>query len=279
MDLAVESRQPNFYKQVLNIFLHERLSHAYLVETSNNDVNVVKDYILFLVNKIYDYTFDAEATISKEKLAYLIENHNYPDYIEIEPINNQIKKEQLLEVKERFANKSVYGTKQIYVVFDASKMNVSAANTILKFLEEPNQEIIAILVVNNQYSVLDTIRSRCQIISLQYESTLDGKFKDEVVAFFNDIEKKKSKDLLLNFNIYLKDIFKDKAQAIETVKSCLLYYTNLLNVAVKDGKKCDAYLEELVSLIAVFEDSLKKLNYNVNMKLWVDDLLLSIMEV
>ena len=279
MDLAVESKQPNFYKQVMNIFLHERLSHAYLIETNNNDVNVVKDYILFLVNKIYDYTYDEGVTLSKEKLAHLVENRDYPDYMEIEPINNQIKKEQLLEVKERFANKSVYGTKQIYVVFDASKMNVSAANTILKFLEEPNQEIIAILVANNQYNVLDTIRSRCQVISLQYESAFDGKFKEEVVSFFADIEKRKSNDLLLNFNLYLKGIFKYKAQAIETVKSCLLYYTNLLNETVNDEKKLDVYLEELVSLIAVFEDGLKKLNYNVNMKLWIDDLLLSIMEV
>ncbi len=45
-------------------------------------------------------------------------------------------------------------------------MNLSAANSILKFLEEPEEGIIAILITNNRYELLDTIRSRCQIITL-----------------------------------------------------------------------------------------------------------------
>ena len=39
-------------------------------------------------------------------------------------------------------------------------------NTILKFLEEPQAGIIAILITANRYQLLETIISRCQIISL-----------------------------------------------------------------------------------------------------------------
>ncbi len=279
MDLAVKNRQPNYYKQVTNIFLHSSLSHAYLVETNNNDKNVVRDYILFLVKKIYEGTYNEKVTLPLEKILHLVEKNEFPDYVEIEPVNNQIKKEQLLNIKELFANKSVYGTKQVYVIYSASKMNASAANTILKFLEEPSADIIAILVTNNQYNVLDTIRSRCQIISLQFESNLQVSFSEEMLAFFDDIAKRKETDLLLNFNIYIKGIFKDKEKAVESVKNALLYYTNLLNISSNSKLEKENNLEELVLIIAVFEESLNKLNYNVNMKLWIDQLLLSLMEV
>ena len=279
MDLAVKNRQPNYYKQVTNIFLHSSLSHAYLVETNNNDKNVVRDYILFLVKKIYEGTYNEKVTLPLEKILHLVEKNEFPDYVEIEPVNNQIKKEQLLNIKELFANKSVYGTKQVYVIYSASKMNASAANTILKFLEEPSADIIAILVTNNQYNVLDTIRSRCQIISLQFESNLQVSFSEEMLAFFDDIAKRKETHLLLNFNIYIKGIFKDKEKAVESVKNALLYYTNLLNISSNSKLEKENNLEELVLIIAVFEESLNKLNYNVNMKLWIDQLLLSLMEV
>ena len=146
-------------------------------------------------------------------------------------------------------------------------------------MEEPNEDIIAILVTNNQYNVLDTIRSRCQIISLRFESNLQVAFSEDMLAFFDDIAKRKENDLLLNFNIYIKEIFKDKERTVESVKKALLYYTNLLNISSNSKLKKENSLEELVSIIAVFEESLNKLNYNVNMKLWIDQLLLSLMEV
>ena len=42
-----------------------------------------------------------------------------------------------------------------------------SANTILKFLEEPEDDIIAFLVTDNRYHVIDTILSRCQILTLK----------------------------------------------------------------------------------------------------------------
>ena len=39
------------------------------------------------------------------------------------------------------------------------------------------------------------------------------------------------------------------------------------------------YLEEVINIVSILDEKLKKLKYNVNMKLWIDDLLLSLMEV
>ena len=65
-------------------------------------------------------------------------------------------------------------------------MNSFSANTILKFLEEPNENIIAFLLTNNRYHVIDTIVSRCQILSLK-ESNYDCKINDDNINFLNYI--------------------------------------------------------------------------------------------
>ena len=44
-------------------------------------------------------------------------------------------------------------------------MNAAAANTLLKFLEEPEGEVTAILLTDSYQSILPTIQSRCQRIS------------------------------------------------------------------------------------------------------------------
>ena len=201
MDLEVESLQPRFYKQITKALDKGFLSHAYLIETNNNSVDVVKKYVLFLVEKIYEDSYkNNSVTIDKDKLFHLIENNEFPDYIEVYPINNQIKKEQLLFIKDEFANKSLYNTKKVYVVFDCEKMNVNSANTILKFIEEPSDDIVAIFVTSNQYNILDTIRSRCQVVRLQYEEKNDITFSDDLLEFVDDINNRKDNDLMLKFN-------------------------------------------------------------------------------
>ena len=275
MDLEVESLQPRFYKQITKALDKGFLSHAYLIETNNNSVDVVKKYVLFLVEKIYEDSYkNNSVTIDKDKLFHLIENNEFPDYIEVYPINNQIKKEQLLFIKDEFANKSLYNTKKVYVVFDCEKMNVNSANTILKFIEEPSDDIVAIFVTSNQYNILDTIRSRCQAVRLQYEEKNDITFSDDLLEFVDDINNRKDNDLMLKFNYYNSNMFKDKSLATDFMRDLLKYFETLLN-----KKSSNDSLEDLVSIISILENELKKLKYNVNMKLWLDNLLLSLMEV
>ena len=57
MDLEVESLQPKFYNEINKALDKGFLSHAYLIETNNNSLEVVKKYILFLVEKIYEDSY------------------------------------------------------------------------------------------------------------------------------------------------------------------------------------------------------------------------------
>ena len=169
----LRENQQLFYEQAIVPLNSGRINHAYLIETNNNEDELVDTYL----NEFYKQLLicglneSNEVGISKEKLINLLENKSYPDLLEIKPENNVIKKEQLLEMMEKFSNKSVYGTYQIYIIHHAEMLNLSSANTILKFLEEPENNIIAVLLSTHRYKVLPTILSRCTVMTLKQEKS------------------------------------------------------------------------------------------------------------
>ena len=57
---------------------------------------------------------------------------------------------------------------------------VPSLNSLLKFLEEPDKDIIAILMTNNINNVLSTIISRCKVIKLNNVITADVVVDEEL---------------------------------------------------------------------------------------------------
>ena len=111
-----------------------------------------------------------------------IKKNNYPDFLLIEPtyifkgslINRSesehsknkketIRIEQIRNIKNFLAQKSIESGKKIVLIDDADLLNEAASNCLLKTLEEPTNGIF-ILLTSKLYSLLDTIISRCQII-------------------------------------------------------------------------------------------------------------------
>jgi DNA polymerase-3 subunit delta' len=69
---------------------------------------------------------------------------------------------------EREANFRPYeGKLRFFIIDDAEKMNLSAANALLKTLEEPPATTHIILLTSRYNSLLQTIISRCQIVRFQ----------------------------------------------------------------------------------------------------------------
>lgn len=105
-------------------------------------------------------------TMARELATTLLEMENLfnsPDYIEIKPTGNSIKIAQIRKLQSDILVKP-YKSYKIYVINEAQKMTVEAQNALLKTLEEPPKYAIIILITNNKESLLDTIKSRCEII-------------------------------------------------------------------------------------------------------------------
>ena len=90
---------------------------------------------------------------------------NHPDFHWVNPDGASIKIDQIRELQQRFAYRSAEARTKIYVLNEAEKMTVQAANSLLKFLEEPVSEVMAILITENGQALLPTIQSRAQWVS------------------------------------------------------------------------------------------------------------------
>jgi len=70
-------------------------------------------------------------------------------------------------VHERFAKTAAEGGYRVCIVDAADEMNTSAANALLKILEEPPPGAILLLVTHAPGELLPTIRSRCRRLALK----------------------------------------------------------------------------------------------------------------
>ncbi|HEK8764612.1 TPA: DNA polymerase III subunit delta' [Clostridioides difficile] len=117
------------------------------------------------------YMFEGIDGIGKKKFADELskllldyENlENSPDYVLIKPDGNSIKIAQIRNLQSDIVIRP-HKDYKIYIINNAEKMTVEAQNALLKTLEEPPNYAIIILVTNNKESLLETIKSRCDII-------------------------------------------------------------------------------------------------------------------
>ena len=121
---------------------------------------------------------------------------NHPDLllIEKESGKKEITVDKIRKISE-FANQtSAISPYKFIIVDSACELNKSAANALLKILEEPRDNNFLILVAHNLSRVLATIRSRCQIVKIADLNSADftqilrqKKFSAEEISFLSEI--------------------------------------------------------------------------------------------
>jgi len=91
-----------------------------------------------------------------------VEHGNHPDLQLLRPDGASIKIDQIRELQRAFSYRSGSVNPKVYIIDEADKMTVQAANSLLKFLEEPPAPAVGILIADNGRSLLPTIQSRTQ---------------------------------------------------------------------------------------------------------------------
>jgi len=99
-----------------------------------------------------------------------IEGNNYPDLTIIEPEKGSISIKQVKRIKENLSLKSYSSSVKSIIIDKAETMGTDAQNSLLKILEEPRGESVFILIVSKINGLLETIRSRCQILKFYPDS-------------------------------------------------------------------------------------------------------------
>lgn len=161
-ELFLQEYQPLVFAQLKKSIKHGRIAHAYLFE---GDKGTGKHELsLWLAKRLFCTDVQEEAPCGKCSNCVRIAQGEHPDVIQIEPDGQMIKVDQIRQLQEEFSKSGFESRLKIFILSQADKMNNSAANSLLKFLEEPVGNFLAILETESLGRILPTIQSRCQII-------------------------------------------------------------------------------------------------------------------
>lgn len=161
-ELFLQEYQPLVFAQLKKSIKHGRIAHAYLFE---GDKGTGKHELsLWLAKRLFCTNVQEEAPCGTCSNCLRIAHGEHPDVIQIEPDGQMIKVDQIRQLQEEFSKSGFESRLKIFILSQADKMNNSAANSLLKFLEEPVGNFLAILETESLGRILPTIQSRCQII-------------------------------------------------------------------------------------------------------------------
>ena len=133
--------QPIIYQTFVNSFQANRLSHAYLI--SGNPGTPLLEVAKYFAKSILCDDPDPLACNSCITCLRIDDENQFE--------------------KTAFESKGI----MVYILHLVENMTVQAINSILKFLEEPGNQIYAFLTTNNESGILPTIISRCQVLRLK----------------------------------------------------------------------------------------------------------------
>lgn len=107
---------------------------------------------------VADFLYQARLELKTEP-----SDKSYEEDLEKELAKQQrIKVDTIRDITARSQQKSAVGGWKIFIVDEAQSMQAEAANALLKFIEEPPQKTVWILLTDKKAAMLKTILSRCQ---------------------------------------------------------------------------------------------------------------------
>ncbi|MDX9690848.1 MAG: hypothetical protein RBT45_00230 [Acholeplasmataceae bacterium] len=147
-----------FFEQTIK---KNRLSHLYLISgpKGSGKAKLVDDVCYLILSQNKQDPSHLKTQIAERKVSNIMY---------IEPDGLTIKKEQILLLQTEFSKTALVTGPRIYIIKSVEKISQAAANSLLKFMEEPqSQHVFGFLLTENLDEVLPTIQSRSQILHLK----------------------------------------------------------------------------------------------------------------
>lgn len=247
--------------------INKSLSNAYIIEGEDLKYNL--EYAKDFSEKVFEnYGLIPNLTTN-------------PDFeiIDKDPIDIKTIRSLIKDMVIRPVNNKI----KIYIIYNAQNLRKESANAMLKSLEELKDYTLILFTCDNSGKILPTIRSRCQIISLNttnYEIDLDMDRLSDLVAkvYEGDLASfYKEKDFLVFFN-------EDKSTLIIGIIKILrdLVHYKYLGVGDKSGyfyniERLEGLnINNIDRLLTKIEEIYKSYRNNVNFELSIENIFLNI---
>ncbi len=253
-------------------------SHAYLFNVNSNEVAL--PYIKEFVKKIICPQVFVDKCEKDCNICYQIDNNEYDDFYIVNPDTLSINNEEIEKLLKYMETKSLRSNgKRVYLIYGFDRLSQNLSNKILKFLEEPEENIYAILLTENIDAVLPTIISRCQVINLHFDivnNIIDTSIEENMQKFLIDIYKK-GNTLIAYENNYFSDILKNR----EDIYNCFICLEKIIssNISYRYNKNIDKYLikdfeniqlKKLINILDITNKLKLLIKKNINLNLLID---------
>ena len=162
MDLA--EKQAGVYQLFDRILANHALKHAYLFEGLAGVGKL--EMSRYIAKRRFCPNQDQGQPCQVCPTCLRIDQGQHPDVVEIAPEGKgrSIRVDRVRQVKDALSKSGVESQKKMIILNQADKMTHSAANSLLKFLEDPAGDVTIFLLVASRQNLLPTIVSRCQVI-------------------------------------------------------------------------------------------------------------------
>jgi len=145
--------QPLQFERFVHILEQGQLNHAYLFSGNFGSLEMA----LFLSKSLFCSEKTGIFPCEKCRNCKLIEQEEFPDVTIIKPLNQVIKTERIRELVGQFSQSGIENQRQVFIIEQAEKMHVNAANSLLKVIEEPQSEIYIFFLTDDEEQMLPTI--------------------------------------------------------------------------------------------------------------------------
>ncbi|NQZ56049.1 MAG: hypothetical protein HRT88_01065 [Lentisphaeraceae bacterium] len=164
--LDLNDKYRNLPRHMLNSLENGSPGQAYII--SGDSVDELREFVHEWIKVFVCKERTPNGACNQCRFCHLIDSGNYSEQYILEPASKSrsILTDALKSFQNHFFLKSQDHMKKIGLIFEADRLQIQAQNAFLKTLEEPPADTLFILLTVRPDMLLNTIKSRCRLISL-----------------------------------------------------------------------------------------------------------------
>ena len=258
-------------------------SHAYLLTV--NSLEVAFSYAKELAKSIILQGIK-EDSFDYEDISYKIDHDEFDDLYMVNPETIGINNEEINKLMTYMETKSLREDgRRVYIIYGFERLSSTISNKILKFLEEPGENIYAILLTENFEKIIPTIVSRCQILNFSFSEKEEDLDKiNKLKEFLKELIDKKKSMIAYEYD-YFNDLFTNRIEFYEYFEILERIISETLNYLYYN-KENDYVLNELtcyssttiINILNITNKLKCLIKNNINLNLLLDRYIIEITE-
>lgn len=159
---AVTRLQPTLVQHFNTLIKDDKLAHAYLFSgTQESGTTALAQWVAL---RLFCSNIQNDQPCGQCPHCRQVLSGNHPDFLKIVPTGATIKVDDIRYLRQEMTRTGVEQSRRIFEIDQADLLTPGAANSLLKFIEEPPGPVLIILVSEQKQRLLPTILSRVQVI-------------------------------------------------------------------------------------------------------------------